>query len=922
MSERSLGRRMMSKWPLRRKEGGFNSRPGLVRVNWPLLLGSILVVFFVGLAVAGPSIAPRDPLDLNQVIKLGGKWETPPFPAFVSPEFPLGSDKLGRDLFSRLLWAVRPTLIMVSVVAAARLVLGVLIGLASGWFTGRLGRVLEAMITGALSIPILIVALCVIAAVGVEIGIWAFILGLGITGWAETARLVHEQTREIKRQLYIEAAHALGASEPQIIFRHVLRHILPRVWLFFSFEISSTLMATAGLGFLGYYIGGDVWIEVEDFVAARISGSPELGQMLASSVATESIIQLYFEPWGLVAVGSAIFIAVLGFHLLGEGLWRRISFLERSGRQTLLSQLLEAFSAWAEERIWSHVSERVRKRAVLIFVIGFSSLVLAGGLFWWWEQGDGSVVESKSALEVPGGHLWAADRHDPYGTKWTEAVGPSSPEVRRFFRDKTGLVGGPAVSADGTLYLGSRVGSLYALDPKGVLLWEKDLPSPVVGTPALSAEGTVYVADEEGGLSAFTSDGKLLWRFHFEGTKSSITGPIVGPDGTIYYNTGSKVRAVSPQGDQLWQAQAYPYELRFSSLRLDPTGELLFWEDLAFNLQDGSQMDLEIVPADRLTYLVGAGGGNYVIAASSIASWRQTDSGFEIVDGISWKADITVLLPDDVGITPEETVWVFYSWSWLGHSRASSRLIWVDMEGRILNEVNGAVEPPGLVIGIDGDSKLVLCGMDSEMEPLCSAHLPKVDEPIWQLSLGETGEVVGGALVPGRLYVAMSNGDLLVLGDPQDIEDIKAVTVEIAMSGGEEAGTLTEPGELSVPTDQPTPTPLDDSTSASTADEIMPSEYVVQPGDWVWNIAREQGVDPRAIILLNGLTTPYVINPGDVLRMPVDEVGEFEYIVQPGDWLYAIARNLRINPQQIIKANDLEPPYLLHPGDVLRIPIP
>ena len=257
--------------------------------------------------------------------------------------------------------------------------------------------------------------------------------------------------------------------------------------------------------------------------------------------------------------------------------------------------------------------------------------------------------------------------------------------------------------------------------------------------------------------------------------------------------------------------------------------------------------------------------------------------------------------------------------------RASSRLIWVDMEGRILNEVNGAIEPPGLVIGIDGDSKLVLCGMDSEMEPLCSAHLPKVDEPIWQLSLGEAGEVMGGALVPGRLYVAMSNGDLLVLGDPQDIEDIKAVTVEIAMSGGEEAGTLTGPGEPSVLAEQPTTTPtpsVDDSTLASTAGEIKPSEYMVQPGDWVWKIAREHDVDPRAIILLNGLTAPYIINPGDVLRMPVDDVGELEYVVQPGDWLYVIARNLRIDPQQIIRANDLEPPYLLHPGDVLRIPIP
>jgi ABC-type dipeptide/oligopeptide/nickel transport system permease subunit/LysM repeat protein len=920
---------MVTKWLLGRKKSGSDSRKHTGGVNWTLLVGIIFVVFFVGLAFVGPAIAPRDPLEVNQIIKLQGRWETPPFPGFMAPEFPLGSDDLGRDILSRLLWAVRPTLIMVTVVAAVRLVLGVLIGLASGWLTGRLGRVLEVITTGALSVPILIVALCVIAAVGVEIGIWAFILGLGITGWAETARLVHEQTRDIKRQLYVEAAQALGASDPQILFRHVLRHIVPRVWLFFSFEISSTLMATAGLGFLGYYIGGDVWIEVEDYIAARISGSPELGQMLASSVATESVLQIYFEPWGLVAVGSVIFIAVLGFHLLGEGLLRRVSLLERTGRQSLFSRMADTVGAWIEERIVSQIPERVRKRAVLIFVLGFSILVLAGSLVWWWGEGVGSVEDSKTTLEVPGGHLWAADRHDPYGTKWTESVGPSSPEVRRFFRDMAGLVGGPAVSADGTLYLGSRGGSLYALDPNGALLWEDHLPAPCIGAPALSAEGDVYVADEEGGLSAFTPGGKLRWRFYFEGAKTSTAGPIVGPDGTIYYNTGSKVQAVSPQGDRLWQAQAYPYQLRFSPLRLDPTEELLYWEDLAFDLQDGSQLDFEIAPATHQEYIVGAGGGNYIVAASSILSWRQTVLGPEIVGGASWKADITVVLPDDIGITPEETVWVFYGDSWLGHMRASSRLIWVDMEGRILNEVSGVVYPPSFVIGIDGDSKLMLCGMDSEMESQCSSHLPKVEEPIWQLNLGEAGEVVGGALVPGRLYVAMSNGDLLVLGDPENIEDIKPVTVEIAMSMEEEAGTNSGPGESSWPTEHttPTPTPTEgDSDLTSTISGIELTEYVVQPGDWVWKIARDQSVDPRAIIRLNGLTAPYILHPGDVLRMPVGEdvllVGKIEYVVQPGDWVYEIARNYGVDPQQIIEANDLEPPYLIHPGDVLKIPIP
>ena len=97
--------------------------------------------------------------------------------------------------------------------------------------------------------------------------------------------------------------------------------------MLFAFEISSTLMLTAGLGFLGYYIGGDVWVETDDFVARRISGSPELGQMLATSWVTLT------KPWAMVVVGTTIFLTVLGFNLIGEGLRQNIGFakIQRKG---------------------------------------------------------------------------------------------------------------------------------------------------------------------------------------------------------------------------------------------------------------------------------------------------------------------------------------------------------------------------------------------------------------------------------------------------------------------------------------------------------------------------------------------------------------------------------------------------------------
>jgi peptide/nickel transport system permease protein len=133
------------------------------------------------LAIIGPQTAQRDPLETNALIKVGDQYLVSPYP-LLTPGFLLGSDAEGRDLLSRMLWAIQPTMILVLVVAAVRLVLGTLIGLTAGWSTSWLGRALDGVIAVAISIPVIIVALGGIAAVGVDLGIWAFIIALSLTG--------------------------------------------------------------------------------------------------------------------------------------------------------------------------------------------------------------------------------------------------------------------------------------------------------------------------------------------------------------------------------------------------------------------------------------------------------------------------------------------------------------------------------------------------------------------------------------------------------------------------------------------------------------------------------------------------------------------------------------------------------------------
>ena len=109
------------------------------------------------------------------------------------------------------------------------------------------------------------------------------------------------------------------------------------LWMLFAFVISRTLITTAGLGFLGYYIGGDVWVDVDDFVAVRLSGMPELGLMLASAWSEQQVLT---EPWGMIIAGSVVVFAVLGFNLLGEGLRLRLS-VNQAQRRSKLSAILD-----------------------------------------------------------------------------------------------------------------------------------------------------------------------------------------------------------------------------------------------------------------------------------------------------------------------------------------------------------------------------------------------------------------------------------------------------------------------------------------------------------------------------------------------------------------------------------------------------
>ena len=719
--------------------------------NWTLFTGLILVGLMMLIAIIGPDLAPQDPMQENYTLAVDGQIRTPPYPAFKIPGYPLGTDRWGRDLLSRILWGVRPTMIMVASVAAFRLAVGILLGMLIGWAEGRRGRQLDSILSSLLSIPVLIVALIGIYAVGVEKGLWAFIFGLGITGWAETARMVSEQTRLVKRQTFVEAARALGSGERQILFNHILRQIMSLVWVLLAFEISSTLLVAAELGFLGYFIGGGIWIEVNDFQAVNVEGLPELGQMLSSALVRIT------DPTVLVVVGTIIFTGVLGFNLLGEGLrieltqtelGRRVRFLPFALTEWFEVQFLPAFRYW-----WELHGRKAGQIALASFFLI--------GAWVYYDRNSYRFVEPETSIQTINAHLWATELHDAHGTAWVPFSMESPPVLKWQVELPGGASGGPVVYADGTVVTAGVGNVLMAFNPQGELLWESTLDATPIGAPALDAQGRIFVADFDGHVTAFDAQGNRLWRVEASATRQATSGPIVSTTGMIYLSMIDAVVGISPDGQLIWRVTATD-EYVEAPPRLSADESLVFLKNTVMDARTGQIQTIQIRPENEIlftepAFFTGVDGRNYYRNGHEVMRWQMTESGAQVEEPISWEYQSFVLFnPLTQGVTANGLAWMFYSSDF-----NDGRVVWMDEQSRLVGNYRFPHGSSQLIaMGAKGEA--YLCGpTGARIE--CVAAMPGSEEPLWSIFLDNPARPIGGALVPGTLYVTAEDGTLYAL---------------------------------------------------------------------------------------------------------------------------------------------------------------
>jgi len=268
------------------------------------MLGAAGVLLVVLAAVLAPWLAPYDPA---QQFPEGLSPEGMPLPP--GGKFLLGTDLLGRDLLSRLLFGARISLIVGLLANGIAVGIGALVGIFAGYLRGWMESVLMRLTDIMTAFPALVLAIALAAVLGPSL--WIVILVIALVNWVWVARAVHAQVLSLARRDFVEAARAVGASTGRILFVHILPHLVPTVLVFGTLGISSSVLLEAALSFLGVGVQPP---------------TPSWGGIINES-------QTYFlnAPWLVAYPGLAILMASLCFNLLGEGLRDAFDVADRGG---------------------------------------------------------------------------------------------------------------------------------------------------------------------------------------------------------------------------------------------------------------------------------------------------------------------------------------------------------------------------------------------------------------------------------------------------------------------------------------------------------------------------------------------------------------------------------------------------------------
>lgn len=279
--------------PARRGTAGQRWRRFLKR-HWTMLFGVGVLLMLIGSALFAPWLAPWDPMHQD----LRNRMVPPFWQDTGTMTHPLGTDQLGRDVLSRLIYGARISLIVGFFAVLISGTVGVVLGLAAGFYGRLFDMVIMRLAELQLALPFILLALLVLAVFGT--GLRNIIIVLSISGWAVYGRVVRAEVRAVSEQLYVEAARATGISNGRLLVKHILPSVMSTVIVLASFSAAAMIIQESALAFLGLGVAPDV---------------PSWGGMLA--VGRDFLTVAW---WLGVLPGLAILAVVLGMNLLGDWL--------------------------------------------------------------------------------------------------------------------------------------------------------------------------------------------------------------------------------------------------------------------------------------------------------------------------------------------------------------------------------------------------------------------------------------------------------------------------------------------------------------------------------------------------------------------------------------------------------------------------
>ncbi len=269
--------------------GAWARASSLLSQNKIVIISGVMVLLFVSAGLFGPLLSPYSYAEQDLLNTFA-----PP----LNPGHILGTDNLGRDLLTRIVFGIRISLLVSSVVTIIALIVGMVVGILAGYYRGRLDYVLSSLMDMAWSFPMMLVAIIFVALIGP--GIPAILVGMSVVTWSGFGRIIRGEVLALREKEFVEAAKALGIGDLRIFVRHLIPNVFAATIVMASFYMGIVIIAEAAMSFVG--LGAQ-------------PPMPSLGQIIA-----EGREYMFLDMWLTIVPGAVLAFGVLGFNLLGDGL--------------------------------------------------------------------------------------------------------------------------------------------------------------------------------------------------------------------------------------------------------------------------------------------------------------------------------------------------------------------------------------------------------------------------------------------------------------------------------------------------------------------------------------------------------------------------------------------------------------------------